>query len=105
MNHHRWVATVLAATALVGCPTLLASCSSSGPSTHTTTGPPSASSPRTSVIAPGGTVPFNPADNARSEVEVGTCTEVSGAWKLSGSVHNAAKHAKNFQLVVDFVTK
>jgi len=57
------------------------------------------------VIAPGGTVPFKQADNARSEVEVGSCTEVSGAWRLSGSVHNAAKHARSFQLVVDFVTK
>ena len=105
MSHHRWTATVPAVTLIVGCSALLASCSSSGSSAHPTTGTPSASSPRTSVIEPGGTVPFKPADNARSEVQAGICTQVSGAWKFSGSVHNATKHAKNFQLVVDFVTK
>lgn len=81
----------------VGCSLLLVACSSTG------TGA-SSSSPRTSVIAPTKSVPFNPAHNVRSDVEVGSCVLKSGQWVLSGTVKSSEPGTKTFQLVIDFVT-
>jgi hypothetical protein len=84
---------------LVGSSVVLAACSSSGSSATQET------STRTSVAAPGASIPFNEADNARADVKVGTCTQVSGAWVFTGSVVNTATKARTFQIVVDFVSK
>ena len=90
----------LAVVAFSCWPILLVGCSSSAtvapPAAHTTT--------RTSEIAPGGTVPFNLAHNARSDVRVAACTPSSGAWAMKGSVVNSTANPHSYQIVVDFVT-
>ena len=60
---------------------------------------------QTSVIEPGGTVPFNLADNARADVKTQPCTQVNGAWVLNGTVRNTAAKSRSFQIVVDFLTE
>jgi hypothetical protein len=85
------------------CSMLLAGCSSShGP---TSSGSATGVATRVSSIAPGQAVPFILADNARSEVTTGVCTQSSGTWVLKGTVRNSATKAKTFQIVVDFVTE
>lgn len=57
-----------------------------------------------SQIAPSQTVPFNPADNARSDVRVDTCAKSGSAWTATGIVRNIEPSPVRFQLVIDFVT-
>jgi len=98
---------VVAAGVLAGYSILLAGCSSSrGPtSPEPGTGGTTPVVTRVSAIAPGEVVPFTLADNARSEVTTGVCTQSSGTWVLTGTVRNSATKAKTFQIVVDFVTE
>ena len=86
----------LTASLIAGCSVLLLGCSSSSTSKPTV---------RTSVIEPGGTVPFNLADNARADVKTQPCTQVNGAWVLNGTVRNTAAKSRSFQIVVDFLTE
>jgi hypothetical protein len=72
-----------------------AACSSGSPSAST--------SSTTSTTAT--TVPFNPALNARGDVTLSTCSQVSGAWKAAGTVDNSKTVPRNYVIVVDFVTK
>jgi hypothetical protein len=60
--------------------------------------------PATSVVKPGATVPFNPADNVRSDVTVGSCTDSSAGWVVHGTVVNPGPGSRKYQIVVDFVT-
>jgi hypothetical protein len=87
---------VLTAGVIAGCSMLLVGCSSPNPSASSVAG---------TSIAPGQAVPFNAADNARSEITNGRCTPSSGAWVLKGKARNSATKAKTFQIVVDFVTE
>jgi hypothetical protein len=95
----RWASMLLGFLALVECSTCLAACSSTG-SSATTTSP----SPRTSVIAPSVSVPFDPAENARAEVKFTACAPTAGAWAVTGTVTNKGTGAKTFELVVDFAS-
>jgi hypothetical protein len=88
---------------VAGCSVFLMACSSSSSSSSTTTAPREHTG--TSVIAPGGTVPFNLSHNARADLVVAPCTQEAGHWVLQGTVTNRAKTTKSFQIVVDFVTK
>lgn len=90
------------ATALFAGSIVLVGCSSSSTATTTTSTSPGTS---TKVLAPGQTIPFDPAQNARADVTVTACTRSSGAWVVKGSVTNRAGVAKSFQIVIDFVTK
>ncbi len=83
---------------LTVCAVVCTACSSSGaPATGT------AAAPRTSVIDPDKVIPFDPADNVRSEVAITTCAPVAGTWTATGTVTNRAA-TRTFQLVVDFTS-
>ena len=86
---------------IAGCAVLLMACSSS--STTTTTVP--SQHTGTSVIAPGGTIPFDLAHNPRADLRLEPCAESSGQWVLPGTVTNPSSTTKSFQIVVDFVTR
>ncbi len=88
---------VVAGGAVAGCSMLLVGCSSASSGA-----PPST---RTSDIAPGETVPFDLAHNARSDVKQTSCARQSGQWAVHGTVTNPAPTSKSFQIVVDFVTR
>jgi hypothetical protein len=96
--------STLAVLATVGTALLLVGCSSKGfpnSSSSTTT-----LAPTTTVAAPttgATTIPFSEAKNARQDVTNGACTDVDGAWVLSGQVKNSAATARTYQIVVDFV--
>jgi hypothetical protein len=96
MRSRAWKRAAAGSSAIVGV-LCLAGCSSGGSGGNE-------SVPRTSQLAPSATVPFDPADNARSEVIIALCSSTSGAWVAHGSVHNAAKTTKTFKLVVDFAS-
>ncbi len=96
MRSRPWKAAVVGGSAIVGAICLVGCSGGSGGNE---------SVPKTSVLAPGVTVPFDAADNARSEVTIGLCSPQSGAWLAHGSVHNAAAKTKTFKLVVDFASK
>jgi hypothetical protein len=82
-----------------GCTAVLAGCSSgSGGSGQ------GGVETRTSVVAPAASIPFDPADNARSEVKIDSCARESGRWMARGTVKNGATSPKTFQLLVDFVS-
>ena len=86
---------------VAACSILLVGCSSSSSSSSTTTPPRHTG---TSVIAPGGTVPFHLSHNARADLSLTPCTQSGGQWVLRGTVTNRASTSKSFQIVVDFVT-
>lgn len=106
MSRASQVSGVLVSAVFAGCSMLLAGCSSSHPGASSGSGPGAAAPVVThvSAITPGEAVPFTLADNARSEVTTGACTQSSGTWVLHGTVRNRATTAKTFQIVVDFVT-
>ncbi len=56
-------------------------------------------------IAPGKSVPFDLAHNARADVRAGACTQTSRGWVLKGIVRNPGTKTTNFEIVVDFVTQ
>jgi hypothetical protein len=91
----------LAAGVIAGCSVLLGACSSSA--TPPTSAPPQHTG--ASVIAPGGTIPFDLAHNARADLVLEPCTQTSGRWVLRGTVTNSSSTSKSFQIVVDFVTR
>jgi hypothetical protein len=88
---------------LAGGVVIMAGCSSSPSaapgSSSTNPGPP------TSVAAPGASIPFTLANDARADVSTHPCTQTSGGWVLDGAVKNPANVAKRFQIVVDFVSR
>lgn len=87
---------------LAGGALIMTGCSSSpsaGPASSTSPAPP------TSVAAPGASVPFNLADNARADVSTSPCRQTANGWELPGVVRNSAKVEKRFQIVVDFVSQ
>jgi hypothetical protein len=92
-----WLRVVAVA---AGCAMVLAGCASSGSTGSGSAGTVS----RASVVAPGVSVPFDPADNVRSEVKVGTCAAQGDVWVARGTVKNGATSPKTFQIVVDFVS-
>lgn len=60
---------------------------------------------RTSAVAPGSSVPFDLARNARADVSTSPCRLEGGRWVLQGTVANRTAGATSFQIVVDFVTQ
>lgn len=101
MNQSLRKSTVWAASVIAGFSVLLTSCSSS--STPSTTTSPHHTG--TSVVSPGVTVPFDLDHNARADLRLQPCAEVSGQWVLVGTVINSSSTSKSFQMVVDFVTQ
>jgi hypothetical protein len=101
----RRVPRFLIATAgiVAGC-LLFASCSSNTPSASTTTTAGPGAKTATS-IAGVTTIPFNLKYNARTDVTTTGCTQVLGAWKLTGAVKNSFDNTRNFQIVVDYITQ
>lgn len=84
----------------VGASALVLTCCSSSPAASSASTQP----PPTSVVKPGASVPFDPTDNARADVSVGTCTDTADGWVLHGTVKNPGPAPKRFQIVVDFVS-
>lgn len=102
MKRSKWGPGGVAAV-VVACSILLVACSSPSSSTSsTTTAPPQRTA--SSVIAPGGTVPFDLSHNARADLVLTPCIQSGGQWVLRGTVANRASTVKSFQIVVDFVT-
>jgi hypothetical protein len=101
----RWMPVLVGA---IGLAVGLAGCSSS-PTTSGSTAPSTtatgAAGTQTSNLGPGQTVPFNETLNARLDVHPGTCKESGGSWVLRGTVTNSASSTRQYQIVVDFVTK
>ena len=92
MSNRRRIPRTIGAALVVGFSVVLVGCSSSAsPSSSSSPVADSIPPSGTSVIAPGGTVPFNLAHNARADVDVASCAEVSGEWVLKGSVKNFVK--------------
>ncbi len=100
----------------------LAGCSTSPNSTQSGAGVPKGTTTTTKVLpAPKGTtttttttkvlpgvttIPFSLAKNARHDVATsGPCTLTGTSWILSGTVRNSSRSARNYQIVVDFVTQ
>jgi hypothetical protein len=85
---------------------LFAACSSSTPPQAADTGSTgSTGGHATSTTgAPGTTsTTFNLKYNARQETTTTGCTQVSGGWKLTGTVNNTFANTRNFQIIVDYV--
>ncbi len=78
---------------------LTAGCSSSPSATSST------DAGTTSVVAPGASIPFNPANDARADVSTRPCVQTTSGWVLTGSVKNPGPVGKRFQVVVDFVSR
>lgn len=60
---------------------------------------------RTSVVAPGASVPFTLANNPRGDVATHPCKQTANGWVFTGTVKNPAHEQKSFQMVVDFVRR
>jgi hypothetical protein len=56
-------------------------------------------------VAPGKTVSFDLAHNARDDLSTGACTQTSRGWVLKGTVKNPGTKTTSFEIVVDFVTQ
>ena len=100
------VRTIAVRTGLAcGTVLLLAACSStptSSPPAPTTTSAATSTGPTTTTHYVN--VPFKLSHNARHDVTTSTCTKIGGAWTLKGTVRNSKRIARNYQIVVDFVT-
>jgi hypothetical protein len=85
----------LAISGLGGTPATATSTSFQPPTSST-----SSTVPPTTVVVP----VYNASQNARTDVTTGPCLYQDGTWNFSGSVHNTRPTAKEFVIVVDFVT-
>ena len=92
-------ARLRAAVPVAVCAVACAACASSGNTDPGTT----PAAPQTSAIAPNKVVPFDPADNVRSDVAVTACAPAAGSWVASGTVTNPGA-TRSFRLVVDFTS-
>lgn len=93
-------ATRSAALVLLVSMTLIMTGCSSSPSAAPGTSP-----TRTSVVAPGASVPFTLANDARGDVSTHPCRQTANGWVFGGTVKNPAHEEKSFQMVVDFVRR
>lgn len=60
----------------------------------------------TTIHVPGATtIPYNAALNARQDVTLGVCTNAFGTWTGTGTVHNSSGNARDYQIVVDYITQ
>lgn len=100
--------------ALAGCSSNPSASSTTTTSAHATGGSSSHGGTTTSLTPsstpvtttpPATTIPYNPALNARPDVELTSCQAALGSWVAQGVVKNSAKAARTYQIVIDFVTK